>query len=59
VRLLLEACAAFIDARVPVPRDIRHVVVDLLERGDELAFFQELDKFDNLEATGKLKRQPV
>ena len=35
-RLLLAACAAFIDARVSVPRDIRMAILDLLERSDEL-----------------------
>ena len=58
-RLLLEACAAFIDARVSVPRDIRKAVLGLLERGDEIDFFGELDKLQALDVTGKSQISPA
>jgi hypothetical protein len=37
-RLLLEACAAFIDARLVVPKDIRAVVAQVIAHGDDLGW---------------------
>jgi hypothetical protein len=36
-RLLLEAFAAFVAEKVPVPRDIRMAVADMVSRGDMLS----------------------
>src|SRR6185295_10762787 len=40
-RLLLEACAAFIDARLAAPRDIRRVVAEVIMQGDDLGWVTE------------------
>jgi hypothetical protein len=37
-RVLLEACAAFIDARLAVPKDIRLVIAELITQGEDFGW---------------------
>ena len=59
-RLLLEACAAFIDARLAVPKDIRVVVAQVITQGDDLGWVaSEKPAAANSDEAGSLPDLPT